>query len=125
MRTLLLAFAIAATVFAQANYAPVPDDRDMDSVRAQVMTLKETVETAYLELLDETPGASGELEVSFSIARDGAVSEIEVVPTEGLEPLVETVSEAVAALEFEECEGQREELLPVTIPFTLNPSWND
>lgn len=123
---IMLACSAAAGNFisVQGNGTPDPGERDISEIREKITEVKETVQTAYGELLVNEPEATGEIEVSFLITPDGSVTGVEINTSEGLTELNETVTEAVEALDFGPCPGQEDDL-PITVPFSLMPGQED
>ena len=113
--------AFSASAVIQAQNTPAESSgRSMEEVREKIGEVKITVENCYELLLADEPELSGDIEVSFSITPEGAVSDVAIVCSEGLEGLEEPVAETVCGLVFEPCSSQSEDL-PVTVPFSLFP----
>ncbi len=98
----------------------LPSDRNMDEVREILDVLKPSVQEAYAELLVTAPEASGEMTVGFAITPAGDVTDLEVTCTEGLETLIDPVTETMTSLDFGSCPEQVENI-PVFIPVSLVP----
>ncbi len=97
-----------------------PPDRNIDDIREILDGVKASVQEAYEGLLITEPEASGDIFVRFAITPDGAVTDLEVTCTDGLETLVDPVTETMTSLDFGSCPGQAENL-PVSIPISLLP----
>jgi predicted RecA/RadA family phage recombinase len=95
-------------------------DRNMDEIREILDGLKTSVQEAYAELLVTAPEASGDITVGFAITPAGEVTDLEITCTEGLETLIDPVTETMTSLDFGSCPGQGENL-PVSIPISLLP----
>jgi len=117
--TVCVAFAGQSPMSGSEGNMPM-SERNMDEIREILDGVKSSVQEAYEELLVTAPEASGELNARFVITPAGAVTDLEVTCTEGLETLVDPVTETFAALDFGSCPGQTENL-PVSVPLTLVP----
>ena len=95
-------------------------DRNIDEIREVLAGVRSSVQEAYEGLLINEPEASGDVTVKFAITPAGMVTDLEITCTEGLETLIEPVTEVVTSLDFGNCPGQ-EENLPVSVPLSLVP----
>jgi len=120
--SILLALLLTALpALAQSNGAPGEDqDRNMEDVRDEIAKLKESIQEAYAELLEDSPEASGTVELSFLITPQGAIDDIRVSCDEGLESLEEVMITQAEQLSFDNCAGQEDDI-PVTVPFSMLP----
>lgn len=126
MKLLLLLTVTACAVLAgqtttnDSEGTTLPPNRSMDEVREVLDGLKTSVQEAYVELLVTEPEASGDITVGFAITPAGEVTDLEVTCTEGLESLIDPVTETMTSLDFGSCTGQVENL-PVSVPISLFP----
>lgn len=97
-----------------------PPDRSMDEVREVVAGVRTSIQEVYEVLLVTEAAAAGDVTVKFEITPAGTVTDVEITCTEGLETLIEPVTETVKSLDFGNCPGQQENI-PVTVPFSLLP----
>ncbi|MFO7626645.1 MAG: hypothetical protein R6V62_05240 [Candidatus Fermentibacteraceae bacterium] len=126
MKCLLLFAVTACAAFAgqtpmgDSQGITLPPYRNMDEIREVLDGVKTSVQEAYEELLATEPEASGDITVKFAITPAGAVTDLEITCTGGLETLMDPVAETMTSLDFGNSPGQ-EGNLPVSVPISLLP----
>jgi len=115
VRSLAIAMIASAAALAQGNV-----DFDAEAVRVALESVRDAAQEAYEILLDELPDAAGTVTLTFTISRDGFVSDVAVEGDSVLAPVSAVLSSEVSELRFEPLTHSSTPI-EICVPFEFRP----